>query len=131
VDAAIDNRDFHVKWELYRTGTGGIGSIPDNPYKLSLIFNLIWSIRTISAIFYSVVLCGFAFGQTTRKDSEMLSWLRRFREDEQGQSLVEYTLLLAFILFVVIGLTGGYHNSVAGIASVSNSQLAAANTYVQ
>ncbi|SPE41420.1 hypothetical protein SBA3_430005 [Candidatus Sulfopaludibacter sp. SbA3] len=68
---------------------------------------------------------------TARKGKEMLSWLRIFRKDEKGQSLIEYTLLLAFILFVVIGLTGGYHSSIAGVASVSNSQLAAANTNVQ
>ena len=61
----------------------------------------------------------------------MLRWCRKFRRDEQGQSLVEYTLLLAFILFVVIGLTSGYHSSIAGITSVSSSQLVAANQTVQ
>jgi Flp pilus assembly pilin Flp len=61
----------------------------------------------------------------------VLSWLRSFRNDEQGQGLVEYTLLLAFVLFVVVGLASGYHSSVAGITSVSNSQLLAANTNVQ
>ena len=56
---------------------------------------------------------------------------RNFPGDERGQDLVEYTLLLAFVLFVVIGLASGYHGSILGITTVSSSQLAAANTNVQ
>ena len=56
-------------------------------------------------------------------------WKNLLREDE-GQDLVEYTLLTAFIVFVVAGLAGGLGASVAGITSVSNSQISAANTMV-
>lgn len=49
---------------------------------------------------------------------------------EDGQDLIEYTLLLAFLLFTVIGLTTGMGNSVKGITSVSNSQIAYANNMV-
>jgi len=56
-------------------------------------------------------------------------WKSLLRED-QGQDVIEYTLLMAFIVFVVAGLAGGLGASVAGITSVSNSQIAAANTMV-
>jgi Flp pilus assembly pilin Flp len=49
---------------------------------------------------------------------------------EDGQDLVEYTLLLAFICFTVIGLAHDFSASVAGIAGESASQLAAANVAV-
>ena len=48
--------------------------------------------------------------------------------DEQGQDLIEYTLLLAFVALASAALFIGAGNSVAGIWSVSNSQLVAANT---
>ena len=56
-------------------------------------------------------------------------WKSLLRED-QGQDLIEYTLLMAFIVFAVAGLAGGLGASVSGITSVSNSQIAAANTMV-
>lgn len=65
------------------------------------------------------------------RTNEMLSWLRAFQEEEQGQDLVEYTLLLFFVLSILIGLTTGFHSSIAGVAAISNSQLAAANTTIQ
>jgi Flp pilus assembly pilin Flp len=58
----------------------------------------------------------------------MTSFIRRFWNDEGGQSLVEYTLVLAFIMFAIIGLAKGYHGSIAGVTGVTNSNLAAANS---
>jgi Flp pilus assembly pilin Flp len=58
----------------------------------------------------------------------MLSCIRGFWGDEQGQSLLEYTLVVAFILFTIIGLAKGYHASISGITGVTNSNLAAANS---
>lgn len=55
--------------------------------------------------------------------------LKQFVHDDQGQDLVEYTLLLAFVAFTVAGLASGLGASVAGITSVSNSQIAAANAF--
>ena len=50
-----------------------------------------------------------------------------FWNDESGQDLIEYTLLLAFVALASAALFIGAGNSVKGIWSVSNSQLAAAN----
>jgi Flp pilus assembly pilin Flp len=49
--------------------------------------------------------------------------------DEQGQDLVEYTLLLAFVAFASAGLIWGMGGNVAGITSTTNSQLSAASTF--
>jgi Flp pilus assembly pilin Flp len=51
-----------------------------------------------------------------------------FAEDEQGQDLIEYTLLLAFVCLAAAALFIGSGKSVSGIWSSANSRLAAANT---
>jgi len=51
-----------------------------------------------------------------------------FLRDEQGQDLIEYTLLLAFVALASAALFIGAGNSVKGIWSITNSQLGAANT---
>ena len=51
-----------------------------------------------------------------------------FVRDEQGQDLIEYTLLLAFVALASAALFIGAGNSVSGIWSVTNSQLVVANT---
>jgi len=53
--------------------------------------------------------------------------LRLFFE-EQGQDLIEYTLLLAFVALASAALFIGAGGSVQGIWTVTNSQLLAANT---
>ena len=58
----------------------------------------------------------------------MLSMIRRFWNDEQGQDLVEYTLVVFFVMFTVVGLARGFHSSIAGVAAVTNSNLAAAHS---
>jgi Flp pilus assembly pilin Flp len=57
----------------------------------------------------------------------MIAFCLQFIQDEQGQDLVEYTLILSFVLFAVVGLAVGYTNSVAGVTSTTNSNLALAN----
>ncbi len=54
--------------------------------------------------------------------------LVNFLRDEQGQDLIEYTLLLAFVALASAALFIGAGNSVSGIWSTTNSQLVAANT---
>jgi Flp pilus assembly pilin Flp len=54
--------------------------------------------------------------------------LKALWKDESGQDLIEYTLLLAFVALASAALFIGAGNSVQGIWSVTNSQLAAANT---
>ena len=56
--------------------------------------------------------------------------LTEFLKDDRGQDLIEYSLLLAFIVFTVAGIAKGFGASVAGIASVSASQVNAASTTV-
>jgi len=52
----------------------------------------------------------------------------QFVKDDQGQDLIEYTLLLAFVALASAALFIGAGNSVSGIWSVTNSRLVAANT---
>jgi Flp pilus assembly pilin Flp len=57
-----------------------------------------------------------------------MQWIRTFWSDEQGQDLIEYTLLLAFVALASAAIFIGAGGSVSGIWSTSNSQLAAAST---
>ena len=56
-----------------------------------------------------------------------MTFLRNFWNEEQGQDLIEYSLLMAFIAVATgtLFLTPG--RSVKGIWSTSNSQLTVAN----
>lgn len=54
--------------------------------------------------------------------------LRNFWNDEQGQDLIEYTLLMAFVALASAALFIGAGGSVKGIWGATNDQLAAANT---
>ena len=54
--------------------------------------------------------------------------LRNFIRDEQGQDLIEYTLLLAFVCLASAALFISAGGSVAGIWASANSDLASANT---
>ncbi|MBZ5591692.1 MAG: Flp family type IVb pilin [Acidobacteriia bacterium] len=51
-----------------------------------------------------------------------------FLRDEQGQDLIEYTLLLAFVCLSSAALFVSAGGSVGGIWSATNCQLALANT---
>ena len=52
----------------------------------------------------------------------------RFLQDEQGQDLIEYTLLLAFVCLASAALFISAGGSVSGIWTSANSNLSAANT---
>ena len=56
-----------------------------------------------------------------------MTLLRNFWQDEQGQDLIEYTLLMAFVALASAALFIGAGGSIKGIWNVTNSQLAAAN----
>jgi len=60
----------------------------------------------------------------------MTHCLSQFLTREDGQDLVEYSLLLAFLMFTMIGLAIGFSGSIRGITSTSNSQISYANTMV-
>jgi Flp pilus assembly pilin Flp len=54
--------------------------------------------------------------------------LYEFLNEEHGQDLIEYTLLLAFVCLVAAGLFVNSGKSVSGIWTAANTRLAAANT---
>ena len=57
-----------------------------------------------------------------------MTYLRNFWKDEQGQDLIEYSLLMAFVALASAALFLGAGNSIKGIWTSTNSQLTAANT---
>ena len=57
-----------------------------------------------------------------------MTLVRNLWQDEQGQDLIEYTLLMAFVALASAALFIGAGGSIKGIWSVTNSQLAAAST---
>ena len=54
--------------------------------------------------------------------------IRNFWNDEQGQDLIEYTLLMAFVALASAALFIGAGGNVSAIWTSSSSQLTAANT---
>ena len=70
----------------------------------------------------------FAKGQLAKENTEMKRHLEAFFRDEQGQDLIEYTLLLAFVCMTSAALFIGTGTSVSGIWTAANTQLSAANT---
>jgi len=57
----------------------------------------------------------------------MKNLLINFAKDEQGQDLIEYTLLMAFIALASAAIFTNAGKSLTGIWSGASSQLAAAN----
>jgi len=57
-----------------------------------------------------------------------MTFLRTFWKDEQGQDLIEYTLLMAFVALASAALFLGAGGSIKGIWSTTNNQLAQANS---
>jgi len=58
----------------------------------------------------------------------MKSLLVSLWQEDGGQDLIEYTLLMAFVALASAALFIGAGGSIQGIWSVTNSQLAAANS---
>ena len=57
----------------------------------------------------------------------MKTMFSNFVQDEQGQDLIEYTLLLAFVCLASAALFISAGGSVGGIWTQANSRLTAAN----
>jgi Flp pilus assembly pilin Flp len=51
-----------------------------------------------------------------------------FLPDDQGQDLIEYTLLMAFVALASAVLFVGMGGNIAGVWTASNSQVAVAST---
>jgi len=54
-------------------------------------------------------------------------WIRLLCDDE-GQDLIEYTLLMSFVALAAVTLLVGLGNSVRGIWTTANTKLTTANT---
>jgi Flp pilus assembly pilin Flp len=54
--------------------------------------------------------------------------IKNFVTNDQGQDLIEYTLLMAFVALASAAIFVGVGGSVSGIWSSTNSNLANANT---
>jgi Flp pilus assembly pilin Flp len=59
-----------------------------------------------------------------------MSLLTTLLRDENGQDLIEYTLLMAFVALASAALFIGAGGSIQGIWSATNSELSAANASV-
>ena len=57
-----------------------------------------------------------------------MTFLQNFWNDEQGQDLIEYTLLMAFVALASAALFLGAGGSIKGIWVTTNNQLSQANT---
>lgn len=58
----------------------------------------------------------------------MKNLFKRFLQDESGQDLIEYTLLLAFVALASASLFLSAGNSISGIWNAGSTQLANAAT---
>ena len=56
-----------------------------------------------------------------------MTLLKHLCNDETGQDLIEYTLLMAFVALASAALFIGAGKSIQGIWTATNSQLSAAN----
>jgi len=57
--------------------------------------------------------------------------MQRFLKDEQGQDLVEFALLLAFVMFTTTGLAFGFQIYVAAMDGITKQNLAAATAAIR
>ena len=58
----------------------------------------------------------------------MAAYLHGFWQEEDGQDLVEYSLIITFVALACVGFLGIFKPSVTGMWMTSNSRLSAANT---
>jgi Flp pilus assembly pilin Flp len=56
-----------------------------------------------------------------------MTFLRNFWQEDQGQDLIEYSLLMAFVALASAALFIGAGGSIKGIWNASSTQLSAAN----
>ena len=56
----------------------------------------------------------------------MVNFMNRLWHDDQGQDLIEYTLLMAFVALASAGLFISSGTSISAIWSTSNTQLSGA-----
>jgi Flp pilus assembly pilin Flp len=64
---------------------------------------------------------------TDKETKKMLSFMQKFWQDESGQDLIEYTLLMAFVALASASIFISAGNSVQGIWGNASTQLVNAN----
>jgi Flp pilus assembly pilin Flp len=57
----------------------------------------------------------------------MEQWFGRFWREEEGQDIIEYSLLITFIALSCLWFLSAGHDSVLGIWTTTNSGIAVAN----
>jgi Flp pilus assembly pilin Flp len=62
-------------------------------------------------------------------EAEMAQGLRNLWREENGQDLIEYSLLIAFLAMACVSFFSMGNSSIAGIVNKSTSQLIAGNQY--
>src|SRR5437762_8665241 len=68
-----------------------------------------------------------SIGSNSCVEAPMHRIVYKFWRDEEGQDLIEYSLLMTFIAIACLAFIGSGRGAVQGIWSSSNSQVAAAN----
>jgi Flp pilus assembly pilin Flp len=66
-------------------------------------------------------------GAKEKKEKKMLSFVQKFWQDESGQDLIEYTLLLAFVALASASLFLSAGNSISSIWGSASTQLSNAS----
>jgi Flp pilus assembly pilin Flp len=62
-------------------------------------------------------------------EANMLHMLRTLLRDDDGQDLIEYTLLITFVVIVTAGVFSIGGTAIKGIVNTSNSQITYANQF--
>ena len=57
-----------------------------------------------------------------------MNFLPQFALDEQGQDLIEYSLLITFIAIACLALISGGHPATEAVWQTANSEISLANT---
>jgi Flp pilus assembly pilin Flp len=73
---------------------------------------------------------GACIGSNETVEAPMHRIVSSFWRDEQGQDLIEYSLLMTFIAIAVMAFVESGKGSIQGIWTASNSQVAAANSAI-
>ena len=63
-----------------------------------------------------------------RRNTHLLSLVKSFLVEEEGQDMVEYSLLLAFIAIAAIALLIGVQGSIKSLWTTVNTSLSSANS---
>ena len=58
----------------------------------------------------------------------MLAWAQQFLVAEEGQDLIEYSLLMCFIVIACMWFVGAGHDPVNGVWTTANRQVTTAQT---